>query len=100
MVPFIHNQYVLFVPYLLIGCAWAAMLAMPFALVTNALEGHGHMGVYLGLFNGTICIPQIVAAFGGTILSMVGSSQSNMLLVAGICLIVGAACVAVIKDRQ
>lgn len=101
MVPFIHNQYVLFVPYLLIGCAWAAMLAMPFALVTNALEGHGHMGVYLGLFNGTICIPQIVAAaLGGTILSMVGSSQSNMLLVAGICLIVGAACVAVIKDRQ
>ena len=59
------------------------------------------MGVYLGLFNGTICIPQIVAAaLGGTILSMVGSSQSNMLLVAGICLIVGAACVAVIKDRQ
>lgn len=100
MVPFIHNEYALFVPYLLIGCAWAAMLAMPFALVTNALEGHGHMGVYLGLFNGTICVPQIVAAaLGGTILSMVGSVQSNMLLVAGACLIVGSACVAVIKEK-
>ena len=31
------------------GFAWAAVLAMPFALVTNALEGYGHMGVYLGL---------------------------------------------------
>ncbi len=101
MVPFIHNQYVLFVPYLLIGCAWAAMLAMPFALVTNALEGHGHMGVYLGLFNGTICVPQIVAAaLGGTVLSMVGSVQSHMLLVAGICLVIGAACVTAIKDGK
>ena len=101
MVPFIHNQYVLFVPYLLIGCAWAAMLAMPFALVTNALEGHGHMGVYLGLFNATICVPQIVAAaLGGTVLSMVGSVQSHMLLVAGICLVIGAACVTAIKDGK
>ena len=53
MVPFMHNQYMLFIPYLLIGCAWAAMLAMPFTIVTNALDG-SHMGVYLGLFNGTI----------------------------------------------
>lgn len=57
---FIHDQYVLFVPFLLIGCAWAAMLAMPFTFVTNALQGYGHMGAYLGLFNGTICVPQIV----------------------------------------
>lgn len=99
-VPFIHNQYVLFVPYLLIGCAWAAMLAMPFALVTNALEGYGHMGVYLGLFNGTICVPQIIAAaVGGLLLSMVGSVQAHMLAVAGVSLIIGACCVGVIKNK-
>lgn len=99
MVPFIHNQYVLFIPYILIGCAWAAMLAMPFTIVTNALKG-GHMGVYLGLFNGTICIPQIVAAaLGGVLLSMVGSVQSNMLLTAGIFLGIGAACVFIIKEK-
>ena len=57
---FIHDQYLLFVSFLLIGCAWAAMLALPFTILTNALSG-GHMGTYLGLFNGTICIPQIVA---------------------------------------
>ena len=58
---FIHNQYALFASFILIGCAWAAMLALPFTILTNALTG-GHMGTYLGLFNGTICVPQIVAA--------------------------------------
>ena len=101
MVPFIHDQYLLFVPFILIGCAWAAMLAMPFALVTNALQGYGHMGAYLGLFNGTICVPQIIAAaLGGTILSLVGSAQSTMMLVAGISLIIGAACVTIIKVKK
>ena len=77
MLPFIADKTLLIVPFLLIGCAWAAMLAMPFAFVTNALEGYGHKGAYLGLFNGTICLPQIVAAaIGGTILSCVGSHQS------------------------
>lgn len=101
MVPFIHDQYLLFVPFILIGCAWAAMLSMPFALVTNALQGYGHMGAYLGLFNGTICVPQIIAAaLGGTILSMVGSHQYNMMIVAGVSLIIGALCVFAIKVKK
>lgn len=98
MIPYIHDQYVLFIPYLLIGCAWAAMLAMPFTIVTNALNG-SHMGAYLGLFNGTICIPQIIAAaLGGIVLTLVGSAQSHMMLVAGAFLIIGAACVGIIKE--
>lgn len=98
MIPFIGDQYVLFIPYLLIGCTWAAMLAMPFTIVTNALNG-SHMGAYLGLFNGTICIPQIIAAaLGGVVLTLVGSAQSNMMLVAGVFLIIGAGCVGIIKE--
>ena len=98
MVPFMHNQYMLFVPYLLIGCAWAAMLAMPFTIVTNALDG-SHMGVYLGLFNGTICIPQIVAAaLGGVLMSLIGNTQSTMLMIAGLFLLIGALCVFLIKE--
>ena len=101
LVPFFANQYMQFIPFLLIGCGWAAMLAMPFTFVTNALEGYGHMGAYLGLFNGTICIPQIVAALlGGNILSLVGSQQSNMMIVAGVSLCIGALCVGFIKDRK
>ena len=101
MVPFVHDQYMLFVPFLLIGCAWAAMLAMPFALVTNALQGYGHMGAYLGLFNCAICVPQIVAALlGGTVLSLVGSHQYNMMLVSAVSLVIGAACVFAIKTKK
>ena len=103
---FIHDQYMLFIPFLLIGCAWAAMLALPFTILTNALTG-GHMGTYLGLFNGTICIPQIVAAaLGGTILSLFPRLSSgiapevNMLVLAGILLVCGALSVAIIKENK
>lgn len=100
LVPFIPNQYGQFVAFLLIGCAWASMLAMPFTFVTNALQGYGHMGAYLGLFNGTICVPQIVAALlGGVILTLVGSDQSNMMLIAGVLLGIGALCVSIIKEK-
>ena len=93
-------KYLQFVPFLMIGCAWAAMLAMPFTLVTNALQGYGHMGEYLGLFNGTICLPQIVAAVcGGAILTMVGSSQPMMMIVAGVLLVIGAVAVFAIKEK-
>ncbi|MCH4147913.1 MAG: SLC45 family MFS transporter [Prevotella sp.] len=101
MIPFIHNQFLQFIPFLMIGAGWAAMLAMPFTFVTNALQGYGHMGTYLGLFNGTICIPQIVAALaGGLILSLVGSHQSTMMIVAGVFLVIGALCVNFIKVPQ
>ena len=100
LVPFIHDAYLQFIPFLLIGCAWAAMLAMPFTFVTNALQGYGHMGAYLGLFNGTICIPQIIAALcGGIVLSLVGSHQSTMMIVSGVLLVAGAACVTVIRQK-
>ncbi|MCR5454759.1 MAG: SLC45 family MFS transporter [Bacteroidales bacterium] len=98
---FFHDQYMLFISFILIGFAWAAMLAMPFTILTNALEGYGHMGSYLGLFNGTICIPQIVAALvGGALLNIVGGSQVMMLVMAGASLIIGAACVFVIKEKN
>ena len=95
---FITDQYILFIPYLLIGCAWAAMLALPFTILTNSISGK-NMGTYLGLFNGTICLPQIVAAsIGGVLLGLVGGSQINMLVLAGALLIAGAASVFFIKE--
>ncbi|MDR0294886.1 MAG: MFS transporter [Prevotellaceae bacterium] len=97
---FIYNQYVLFFSYLLIGCAWAAMLAMPFTILTNALSGK-NMGAYLGLFNGTICVPQIAAALlGGVLLSLLGSSQVNMLVLAGGLLLLGALTIRFIKIKN
>ncbi|MDR2585064.1 MAG: MFS transporter [Prevotellaceae bacterium] len=97
---FLHDQYLLFGSYLLIGCAWAAMLAMPFTILTNALSGK-NMGAYLGLFNGTICIPQIVAAsMGGLLLMLLGSTQVNMLVLAGGLLLLGAGAIFFIKIKK
>lgn len=102
---YITDQYMLFISYALIGCAWAAMLALPFTILTNSLSGK-NMGTYLGLFNGTICLPQIVAAsIGGIFVSMLTpageiAAQDRMLVLAGILLLVGALSVFIIKETS
>lgn len=95
---FIHDKNLLFLSYFMIGFAWAAILAMPFTILTNSISGK-NMGIYLGLFNGTICVPQIfAAAIGGGLLTLLGSQQVNMLVLAGVFLIIGALCVSFIKE--
>lgn len=97
---YMTDKYMLFIAYALIGCAWAATLALPFAILTNSLSGR-NMGAYLGLFNCTICLPQIIAALvGGLILKMVGGAQSTMLGVAGVSLILGALSVVLIRNKK
>lgn len=102
------NQYLLFVSFVLIGCAWAAMLAWPFTILTNSLKG-GNIGAYLGLFNCSICIPQIIGAIvGGHILSLLGyafgvtgaAPEYMMMIVAGCSLFIGALCVKFINEKK
>lgn len=101
----ITNPYLLCVPFVLIGCAWAAMLAWPFTILTNSLKG-GNIGSYLGLFNCSICIPQIIGALaGGWILSLFSTPgqlapQYVMMIIAGISLGIGAFCVTFIKEDK
>lgn len=95
---FIHNQWLLIGSFILIGIAWAGMNTYPLTIVTNALSGK-HMGTYLGLFNGSICLPQLVASilsFG--LFPLLGSSQVNMFLLAGVALLIGAFSVNAIKE--
>ncbi len=101
---FVTDQYVLGVCYALMGCAWAAMLAMPFTILTNALGGD-HIGTYLGLFNCTICVPQIVAAiFGGMLLGCFAPTETGtpntvlMLISSGILLLLGSLAVWNVKE--
>ena len=98
---FVTNQFVLLVSYAFIGAAWAAMLAVPFTILTNSLKGD-NMGYYLGLFNCTICLPQIVAAvIGGSVLKYIcAGSQVGMLAAAGVLLILGAISVVLIKEGK
>lgn len=101
---FIHSPSLLSVSYALMGCAWAAILAMPFTILTNALSGN-HIGTYLGLFNCTICIPQIIAALcGGIVLSCFPAAANGapqtvmMLVVSGVLLAIGSLFVWNIKE--
>ncbi len=81
------------------------MLAWPFTILTNSLKG-GNIGAYLGLFNCSICIPQIIGALaGGWILSMLGqpdelAPQATMMIIAGISLVAGALCVGFIREGK
>ena len=98
---FVQDQYLLLGSYALIGAAWAAMLAIPFTIITNAISGSKYMGTLLGLFNCTICLPQIAAALlGGVLLEQIGGSQSGMMVAAGALLLLGAASVFLIKDKH
>lgn len=102
---FFTNQWLLFISFALIGCPWAAMLAWPFTILTNSLKG-GNIGAYLGLFNCTITVPQIIGALlGGVILGCFGSAnevapQYVMMVISGIALAIGAFCVTFIKESS
>ncbi len=100
---FMTDPYLLAIAFVLIGCAWAAMLAWPFTILTNSLHS-GNIGTYLGLFNCTICLPQIIAALvGGWILTLLSTPgqlapEYLMMMIAGISLIIGSLCVGFIKE--
>ena len=95
---FIHDQWTLIISYILVGIAWAGMNTYPLTIVTNALSGK-HMGTYLGLFNGSICLPQIVASLlSFALFPLFGNSQVNMFILGGIVLALGALSVGTIKE--
>ena len=95
---FFFNQYALILSYALVGIGWAGINTYPLTIVTNALSGK-HMGTYLGLFNCSICLPQIVASLCSFFLyPMLGNSQPHMMLLGGIVMAIGAFSVNAIKE--
>ena len=94
---FIHDKYILLFSMLGIGIAWSAILAMPYAILSAALPA-SKMGVYMGIFNATITIPQIAAGIlGGVILVLVGGNAVMMLGVAGVSMLIAAVSVFFVK---
>lgn len=95
---FIESQSALLVSFFFIGIAWAGMMMFPFTMLTNALSGE-NMGTYLGLFNSSICIPQIIAScLSFALFPLLGASMPAMLLISGILLVLGALSVTVVKE--
>lgn len=99
--PLLHNQFALMIPMIGIGIAYAAILSMPYAILSKALDAR-RTGVFMGIFNFTITIPQIViGALGGLILKYFFDMKTPMMLVlAGVFMFLAAISVYFVKDKS
>ncbi len=95
------DPYMLIIPMVGIGIAWGSILAMPYAMLASSIPPN-RMGVYMGLFNMSITIPQIVSGIlSGLILKYFFADNPILCLVmAGVSMILGAVSALFIKERQ
>ena len=96
----LKDNYALMIPMLGIGIAWAGILAMPYAILSRTVDPK-RMGVYMGIFNFTITIPQIVIGLtGGVIVKYCfGSDAVMMLALACVFMLLAAVSVAFIREN-
>ena len=96
----IQDPDYLIVPMIGVGIAWASILAMPYAMLANSIPPR-QMGMFMGLFNMSITIPQIVnGIFGGLILRyFFHDDPLNSILMAGVLMILGGFSVIFIRDN-
>lgn len=89
---FIKDKNLLFIPMIGVGIAWAAILALPYAILSSTLPPR-QTGVYMGIFNATITIPQIAAGLlGGVLLSAFGGNAISMITLAGVSMLIAGIC--------
>lgn len=95
----ISSPMLLILPMVGIGIAWASILSMPYAMLTGALP-QNKMGVYMGIFNFFITIPQILAAsiLGSMVKHLFNGNTMNALITGGISMIVAALTVKFVRD--
>ena len=100
---FIQDKNVLLLSMVGVGVAWASILSMPYAILSGALPA-ARMGVYMGVFNFFIVIPEIVAsfAFGPAIRALFGADNPRaplyVVMAGGLFLLVAALCVSLVRD--
>ena len=97
---FIHNQYLLIAPFCLIGIGFFTVHVEPFNIFTSSLDG-ANEGSYIGIFNGTICLPQILASVASfMVFKFVGNSMPGMMLIAGISMFIAVLAISIIKQDK
>ena len=102
LIYFITEPWMLHLCFSLVGIAWASILSMPYAMLSGSVEPK-KMGVYMGIFNMFIVIPQIVAALGGVNFLyklLFGEAVINTMLLAGTLLILAGLSNLLITDRK
>ncbi len=98
---FINDPNLLILSMICVGIAWASILAMPYAILAGSIPS-GKMGIYMGIFNFFIVIPQIInGIIGGPIVKRMYDSQAIYALIfAGICLIIASFAVRFVEDKD
>ena len=100
----IHDRYLLLLSMAGVGIAWASILSMPYAILSTALPAQ-RMGVYMGVFNFFIVIPEILAAltFGPLSRALFGEGNPNaplyFVMLGGLCLLAASASVWIVHDE-
>jgi len=95
----IHTPGMLILPMLGIGLAWASILSMPYAILTGSLP-HNKMGIYMGIFNFFIVIPQILAAslLGSMVKHLFNGNTMLALVAGGVSMIIAGVSVRFVND--
>ena len=98
---FIHDPNLLIISMIGVGMAWASILAMPYAILGGAIPPQ-KMGIYMGVFNFFITLPQIINGIvGGPIVKHLYGSQSiYSIVMAGVFLLIAAFCVRFVEDKD
>jgi maltose/moltooligosaccharide transporter len=99
----VQDQYLLLLIMVGVGVAWSSILSMPYAILSGALPP-ARMGVYMGIFNAFIVLPEISAAvgFGPIIRSVLGTDNPNaplyVVMAGGVFMLIAAVCVTFVRD--
>ncbi len=89
--PYIKDPYMLLLPMVLFGIGWAAMMGIPYAMVSRVIPEE-RRGVYMGIVNMMIVIPMLIQTltFGSIIKNLLGNNAINAILFGGVCFIIAA----------
>ena len=97
----VQNKYGLWLSMTGVGIAWASILSMPYVMLSTAVPP-ARMGVYMGVFNLFIVIPQVVMSFvvPPLINNVIGSDPLYVVMIGGASLVVAALLVSIVEDRH
>jgi maltose/moltooligosaccharide transporter len=98
---FVQSKWLLFLSMAGVGIAWASILSMPYVILSTAIPAR-RMGVYMGVFNLFIVIPQIVMSFivPNIFNNVLGGDPLNVVVLGGISMLIAAATVMIVQDKQ
>lgn len=96
-----NDKWVYFIGMTLIGLAWGSIMSMPYLILANAVSRQ-KMGVYMGIFNGFICVPQFIGMLTVPLFykTVLGDDPRNALVLAGVCMVLAAASCFLVKESK